>query len=87
MLIMVGEKDHTIPPSVAHAACRKLASNDAVTDYEELRASELDSLFREIPTFERGLSSGDHSDVQCPARERRGSDDLHYQSVRRAPPR
>jgi pimeloyl-ACP methyl ester carboxylesterase len=36
MLIIVGEKDHTVPPAIAKASYKKQARNEGVTEYEEI---------------------------------------------------
>jgi pimeloyl-ACP methyl ester carboxylesterase len=36
MLIMVGEKDHTVPPAVAKASYKKQKRNEGVTEYVEI---------------------------------------------------
>lgn len=36
MLIMVGEKDHTVPPAVATASYKKQKRNEGVTEYVEI---------------------------------------------------
>jgi non-heme chloroperoxidase len=36
MLIIVGEKDHTVPPSIAKASFKRQRRNDGVTEYAEI---------------------------------------------------
>ena len=36
MLIIVGEKDHTVPPAVAKSSYKKQKRNEGVTEYVEI---------------------------------------------------
>jgi non-heme chloroperoxidase len=52
MLIIVGEKDHTVPPAVAKASYKKQKRNEGVTEYLEIpgrgHALTIDSGWREV---------------------------------------
>ncbi len=52
LLILVGEKDHTVPPTLAKAAYKKQAKNDAVTEYEVIpgrgHSLTIDSGWRDV---------------------------------------
>jgi pimeloyl-ACP methyl ester carboxylesterase len=52
LLIISGEKDHTIPHSIAHAAYKKQTRNPGVTEFQELpnrgHALTIDSGWREV---------------------------------------
>jgi pimeloyl-ACP methyl ester carboxylesterase len=52
LLIVSGEKDHTVPPSVAHASYKQQAHNDAVTEIVKMpgrgHALTIDSGWREV---------------------------------------
>jgi non-heme chloroperoxidase len=36
LLIIVGEKDHTVPPAVANASYKRQERNEGVTEFEEI---------------------------------------------------
>jgi pimeloyl-ACP methyl ester carboxylesterase len=52
MLIVVGEKDHTVPPAIAKAAYKKQAKNPGVTEYLEIpgrgHSLTIDSGWRDV---------------------------------------
>ena len=52
MLIMSGEKDHTVPPAVAHAAFKLQSSNPGLTEFVEIKdrghALTIDHGWREV---------------------------------------
>ena len=52
MLIMSGEKDHTVPPAVAHAAFKLQSSNQGLTEFVEMKdrghALTIDHGWREV---------------------------------------
>jgi pimeloyl-ACP methyl ester carboxylesterase len=52
MLIVVGAKDHTVPPAIAKASYKKQKRNDGVTEYVEMpgrgHALTIDSGWREV---------------------------------------
>ena len=52
MLIVVGEKDHTVPPAIAKASYKKQAKNEGVTEYVELpgrgHSLTIDSGWRDV---------------------------------------
>jgi len=52
LLIVSGEKDHTVPHAIAHASYKKQARNDGVTEFAEIanrgHALTIDSGWREV---------------------------------------
>jgi fermentation-respiration switch protein FrsA (DUF1100 family) len=52
MLIISGEKDHTVPPAIAKASYKKERKNDAVTEFltlpERGHALTIDSGWRDV---------------------------------------
>jgi pimeloyl-ACP methyl ester carboxylesterase len=52
LLIIVGEKDHTVPPAIAKASYKKQKRNEGVTEYVEIpgrgHALTIDSGWREV---------------------------------------
>ena len=52
MLIISGEKDHTVPPAIANASYKKQQRNDGITELAEMpgrgHALTIDSGWREV---------------------------------------
>jgi non-heme chloroperoxidase len=52
LLIVVGDRDHTVPPSIAKASFKKQQKNDAVTEYVEIpgrgHSLTIDNGWREV---------------------------------------
>jgi non-heme chloroperoxidase len=52
LLIVVGDKDHTVPPAIAKASFKKQQKNDAVTEYVEIpgrgHSLTIDNGWREV---------------------------------------
>ena len=52
LLIVVGDKDHTVPPAIAKASYNRQKRNDAVTEFKTLpgrgHALTIDSGWREV---------------------------------------